>query len=215
MDRPPMSDASQLSDQTRHRLVACLGKLASGDLSARDELIAIASERLRGIAHRMLRTFPAVRRWDETDDIVQNASMRLYRALADVVPQDARGFVGLAAVQVRRELLDLARKHAGPESQAAHHETAVKRVDGREVSNIESAADLSDPLDRLTTWTRLHEAAGSLPAEERELFHMVWYLGLKQDEIAPLLGISVRTVKRRWESAKSLLAEAVQGEKPA
>lgn len=210
-----MSDASQLSDQTRHRLVACLGKLASGDLSARDELIAIASERLRGIAHRMLRTFPTVRRWDETDDIVQNASLRLYRALADVVPQNARGFVGLAAVQVRRELLDLARKHAGPESQAAHHETAVKRVDGREVSNIESAADLSDPLDRLTTWTRLHEAAGSLPAEERELFHMVWYLGLKQDEIAPLLGISVRTVKRRWESAKSLLAEAVQGEKLA
>lgn len=210
-----MSDASQLSDQTHCRLVACLGKLAAGDLSARDELIAIASERLRGIAHRMLRTFPTVRRWDETDDIVQNASLRLYRALADVVPQDVRGFVGLAAVQVRRELLDLARKHAGPESQAAHHETSVRRVDGREVSKVESAADLADPLERLATWTRLHEAAGSLPDEERELFHMVWYLGLKQDEIATLLGISVRTVKRRWESAKALLAEAVQGDRPA
>jgi len=210
-----MSDASQLSDHSHRRLAACLGKLAGGDLSARDELISIASERMRGIAHRMLRTFPTVRRWDETDDIVQNASLRLYRALAVVVPQDARGFVGLAAVQVRRELLDLARKHAGPESQAAHHETVVQRVDRCEVSKVELAADLADPLDRLTTWTRLHEAAGALPADERELFHMVWYLGLKQDEIGPLLGISVRTVKRRWESAKRLLAEAVQGDKPA
>lgn len=210
-----MSDASQLSDDTHHRLAACITRLAGGDLGARDDLIGIASERMRGIAHRMLRTFPTVRRWDETDDIVQNASLRLYRALADVVPQDVRGLVGLAAVQVRRELLDLARKHAGPESQAAHHETVVQRTDGREVSKVESAADSADPLDRLTTWTRLHEAAGSLPEAERELFHMVWYLGLKQDEIASLLGISVRTVKRRWESAKTLLAESVQGDKPA
>lgn len=207
-----MSDTSRLSDDTHHRLARGLERLARGDLHARDELIGIAAERMREIAQRMLRTFPTVRRWDETDDVVQNAALRLYRALATVTPQDARGFVGLAAVQVRRELLDLARKHAGPESQAAHHETAVLRADGREVAKVDLAEDNADPLERIATWTRLHEAAGHLPEEERELFAMVWYLGLKQEEIAALVGISVRTVKRRWESAKRLLAQAVRGE---
>lgn len=207
-----MSDASRLSDDTHHRLVSGLERLAAGDLEARDELIGIAAERMREIAHRMLRTFPTVRRWDETDDVVQNAALRLYRALAAVTPRDARGFVGLAAVQVRRELLDLARKHSGPESQAAHHETAVLRADGHEVAKVYLAEDNADPLERIATWTRLHEAAGHLPEEERELFAMVWYLGLKQAEIAALVGISVRTVKRRWESAKRLLAQAVRGE---
>lgn len=210
-----MSDASRISDDTHRLLAACLARLGSGDLSARDDLIGIASDRMRGIAHRMLRTFPTVRRWDETDDVVQNAALRLYRALSQVAPQDVRGFVGLAAVQVRRELLDLARKHAGPESQHANHETVVQRIEGREVSKLAAAADFADPLDQLGTWTRLHEAAGALPDEERELFHMVWYLGLKQEEIATLLGISVRTVKRRWESAKMLLARAVHGEESA
>jgi DNA-directed RNA polymerase specialized sigma24 family protein len=39
--------------------------------------------------------------------------------------------------------------------------------------------------------------AEGLPVEKREVFHMYWYLGLKQDEIATLLGCSIRTVKRR------------------
>ena len=55
------------------------------------------------------------------------------------------------------------------------------------------------------------QAAADLPEEERELFHLVWYLGMQQDEASGLLGCSVRTVKRRWESAKSLLSAAVRG----
>ena len=103
-----MAAPSQSASEEK-RLAACLERLAAGDASARDELIAIACERMRGIAHRMLRSFPTVRRWDETDDVVQNAAMRLVRALNQITPRDPRGFIGLAAVQIRRELLDLAR----------------------------------------------------------------------------------------------------------
>lgn len=191
-----------------------LARLGAGDAAARGNLMGFACERLRGIAHRMLRTFPRVRRWDETDDIVQNAAMRLYRALSQTTPLDPRGLIGLAAVQVRRELLDLARKHAGPESYAANHETNVQRVDGRETPKIEAAKDLADPADRLDRWTRLHEAAEALPADERDVFHLVWYMGLKQEEIANLLGCAVRTVKRRWESAKKLLKRTLEGDPP-
>jgi RNA polymerase sigma factor (sigma-70 family) len=210
-----MSDASSLSAAANRRVEDCLSRLAANDPSARDELMAIASDRMRGIAHRMLRTFPAVRRWEQTDDVSQNAALRLYRALSQIKPRDPRGFIGLCAVQVRRELLDLTRKHAGLESYAANHETNVHRVDGRDIHKIDVHADGGEPLDHLARWTRLHEAAASLPIEEREVFDLAWYMGLTQKEIGSLLGCSVRTVKRRWESAKILIVKAVEGDVPA
>lgn len=209
-----MSDAEISESDRDRRLEDCLERLAAGDSTARDDLIAIACDRMRVIAQRMLRTFPSVRRWDETDDVVQNAAMRLYRAITQIQPGDARGFTGLAAVQVRRELLDLAKKHAGPESYAANHETNYHRIDGEHRAKIDAVAGQADEPDRQERWTRLHEAAEALPEDERELFHLVWYLGMKQEEAGQLLGCSVRTVKRRWESAKVLIARAVKDDKP-
>ncbi len=191
-----------------------LERLNAGDTAAREELIVWASERMREIAHRMLRTFPSVRRWEETDDVAQNAALRLDRALRQTVPLNARGLVGLAATQVRRELLDLAKKHRGPESYGANHETNYQRIGGELRAKIEDAAGEPESADAIERWTRLHAAAEELPDEEREVFHMCWYLGLKQEEIAGLLDCSLRTVKRRWESAKQRLASAMPGERP-
>jgi RNA polymerase sigma factor (sigma-70 family) len=196
------------------RIREMLRRLRHGDAVARGELIACACERMREIAHRMLRTFPTVRRWDETDDVMQNAAIRLERALRDTVPAEPKGFVGLAALQVRRELLDLAKKHRGPESYAANHETNYQRRNDVFRAKVDDAADHSDHSEKLERWTRLHAAAEDLPDEEREVFHMTWYLGLKQEEIADLLGCSTRTVKRRWETAKQLLASTMPEGRP-
>lgn len=211
---PSDTDSAASPDEQEERLASCLERLATGDLRARDDLIAIACDRMQGIAHRMLRTFPSVRRWEETDDVAQNAALRLYRALGQTVPRDARGFSGLAALQIRRELLDLAKKHAGPESYAANHETNFRLADGEHRAKIDDAHRPPEPADEIDRWTRLHIAAGELPDDERELFHLVWYLGMQQAEASALLGCSIRTVKRRWESAKALLAHAVLGNQP-
>jgi DNA-directed RNA polymerase specialized sigma24 family protein len=40
------------------------------------------------------------------------------------------------------------------------------------------------------------------------------YQGLSQAEAAELLGGSERTVKRRWQTARLILHEALQGEVP-
>lgn len=204
-----MTDFDRLSEETRGHVEACLSRLAAGDSAAREELLAFACERMRAIAHRMLSRFPTVRRWDETSDVVQNAAIRLHHTLAQITPRDARGLIGLMAVHIRRELLDLARKHAGPRGQGANHETNAFRCEERIRLQTDEVITEADPDTQLERWTRLHEAAESLPEEERELFHLVWYMGLKQDDIRELLGCSIRTVKRRWESAKQRLAEAV------
>ena len=111
-----------MSDQTTTRLIqAHLDRLHAGDAGARDGLIGVACERLRRLTRRMLGDFPGVRRWEETDDVLSEAVLRLCRALEDVCPATAREFLGLAALQVRRELCDLARRFRGPEGFAAHH----------------------------------------------------------------------------------------------
>jgi RNA polymerase sigma factor (sigma-70 family) len=193
---------------TTVRLEACVDRLEAGDAAARDDLITFACNRMEQIARRMLKRFPNVRRWDETGDVVQNAAIRLYRSLAKVTPRDAKGFLGLAAVQIRRELIDLARKYAGPESHAANCETNFHRLDGEYRAKVDDAADLAETKEQLARWSALHEAAEKLPPEEKELFDLVWYMGLDQQEAANMLGCSVRTIKRRWDSVKQLMRQA-------
>lgn len=197
------------------RLERTLGALRSADpavcTAARHELVSLAAQRIRVLAHRMLAGSARVRRWEETDDVVQGALLRLYRALGTVVPNDAQHFLRLAALQVRRELIDLSRRHGSPESFAANHETHVAGLNGSE-QHVKAATDRSaEQPEQLAEWSRFHAVVASLPDEQRELFDMVWYLGMTQDEIARFYDCSPRTVRRRWEETKQRFTAAFRG----
>jgi RNA polymerase sigma-70 factor (ECF subfamily) len=147
----------------------------------------------------MLSEFQRVRRWTETADVLQNALVRLVAALRDVKPQSSREFLTLAALQIRRELLNLTRKFYGPEGLGANHESAVAGgPDGR--APVEKA-DLSHEPCSLAQWTELHQHIEVLPDEEREVVDLLFYQGLSQAEAAALIDVSVRTVQRRWHAA--------------
>lgn len=197
------------------KLTSCLQRLAGGDLAARDTIIELCGDRLRVLAHRMLSRFPKVRRWDDTDDVFQNAAMRLHRALGQMQIDSPRSIMALAATQIHRELIDLARRHAGPSSFAANHATNVGG--GNASSDIDTPqviAAAADPAGSLERWTLFHEAIASLPAEHREIFHLVWYLDADQKTIASLLGCSERTVKSRWREARETVRAALEGLPP-
>lgn len=184
--------------------------------AAKEQLVDWAIEHMRATARRMLRGFPRVRRWDETDDVLQEAALRLSRALDATTPADGRQLLGLMALQVRRELIDLARRYGGAESFARNHDTNAIAVSGRHLMWVGYAIDPeSSPAEEGETWARFHEAASQLDEEERELFNLVWYLGLKQEDAARLLGCSVRTVARRWEATKKHLLARLGGQAPA
>lgn len=201
-------------DLTSPALAACLQGLAEGDLAARDRIIELCASRLRTLAHRMLRRFPGVRRWDDTDDVFQNAAMRLHRALGDVPVRSARSVMALAATQLHRELIDLARHHSGPLSYEANHASNVipRAAAPTSGARFVDMAAAPDPL--LDRWTRFHEAIQRLPEEERELFHLVWYVGADQQTIATLLDCSTRTVKSRWREAREKVRAALDGLSP-
>jgi RNA polymerase sigma factor (sigma-70 family) len=185
-----------------------------GDKKAADKLFQASSRRMEHLARKMLRRFPTVARYEETDDVLQNALVRLLRALGEVRPDSTREFFALAAEQIRRELLDLARRYQGPRG-LGRRQAASLSPDADSSSPGVDPADAGPALEDLELWAHLHEAVARLPTLEREVFSLVFYHGWKQSEIGDLLGIDERTVRRRWASAATSLNESLGGRLPA
>jgi RNA polymerase sigma-70 factor (ECF subfamily) len=183
-----------------------IDRLRDGEPSARAALLECARRRLARLTRKMLRGYPGVGRWEETDDVLQNAMIRLDRALQAVVPPTPRDFFRLAAAQIRRELLDLARHYYGPEGLGAHHSS---RPGGPGDGAAVEPAETTHSATRLASWTEFHEQVERLADGERELFDLLWYQGLTQAEAAAALGVSERTVNRRWLAARARLAAAL------
>ena len=202
------------SSHAFRRLHELFPALRAGDEAAREEAVGVVLARMREVTHRMLRSFRSVHRWDDTDDVLQNAAIRFLRALRDTPLEDTQHLVRLATLQIRRELVDLARKHRGPESYAANHESNSTVVGREVVMRVSYAADPHAPEPGLDRWQAFHEAAGALPEEERAVFDLAWFLGAEQADVARHLGCSVRTVKRRWEAVKQSLRATLGDDAP-
>jgi RNA polymerase sigma-70 factor (ECF subfamily) len=190
-------------------------RLKTGDATARDDLVRRAAGRLERLAHMMLQKFPQVRRWEESTDVLQPALLKLLRALDHVQPATTREFVGLAAEQLRRVLIDLARYHQGGHGMGAHRGSgAPARVDRSERQVVEPAESREPRHDELDAWCAFHEAVDRLPVMEREVFSLRYYHGWTQIAIADLLHVSERTVRRFWQAACRQLREQLAGELP-
>jgi RNA polymerase sigma factor (sigma-70 family) len=185
-----------------------LDRLRAGDDSARDRLIALAQGRFVALARAMLRRYPHVRRWEETDDLLQAALIRLHRGLAVVRPEDVAHFDNLAATQIRRELIDLARSYHGPEGIGANHHTDGIDPGGR----LARVAEDDGMPGSLEEWTAFHEAVDRLPEEERQVMDLLWYRGLTHAQAAETLGVATKTIQRRWASTRLMIRDALKGE---
>ena len=64
--------------------------------------------------------------------------------------------------------------------------------------------------ETLECWARFHELVDTLPEEEREVVQLLWYEGMKQSEAAAVLGVSLATLKRRWQAARLRLSELLE-----
>src|SRR5262249_40378964 len=181
------------------QLNAVLARLRAGEAAARVELIDIAQERLRQMARRMLRQFPTVRRWEDTDDVLQDALLRLDRALREVSPATTTDFLRFSAAVIRRVLIDMARHLLRKRGWGANYATPVESRGGQSTPPHGDGvpAPSTDDSGNLELWARLHERIAAFPEEERRLFDLLWYQGLTQAEAADVLGVSLPTLKRQ------------------
>jgi RNA polymerase sigma-70 factor (ECF subfamily) len=159
-------------------------RMQGGDADARRKLVSEAYERLRRLAHKILREdFPDLRGGHDTTSVTNEAVLRLLKALGQVQPATLADFFSFAAVQIRRVLLDMVRKKrrgavvGGPEQDVAD--------------------DTLDPAE-LACWTEFHEQVDKLPEEERKMVELCLYLGLTRGAAAKVLGIHEKKASRRW-----------------
>jgi RNA polymerase sigma factor (TIGR02999 family) len=183
-------------------------RMQAGDLAARDELLRCVYARLERLARKMLHQYPSVQPWAETGDVLQSSLLRLLRALQEVRPNSTREFFGLAAEQMRRELLDLARYYRGAKRGGVCKPGMPAGDDSCAPGMDPAERDDSDDLER---WFAFHEAVARLPVEEREVVGLIYYHGWNQAEVAAMFQISDRTVRRRWESALVKLHDTMKG----
>lgn len=192
---PNRTDATNLTD--------LLKPAAAGDSDAFEEIFRVTSQRMTHLTSMMLANYPQLRRWEQTDDVLQNATIRLYKSLAEVGPENSKQFFGLAALQIRRTLIDMARHYSGQRGLAAHYNS-----DGG--SALARATGETCRPDTLEQWAHFHECVAELPDAEQEAFSLAWYAGLSQREIADAIGISIPTVQRRIYRARHLLARQLR-----
>ena len=96
--------------------------------------------RLQILAKRISGNIPSVKRWEQTDDLLQNSMIRLWKALEKNRPRSPLDYYRLASTIMRRELIDLSRHYFGAEGIGANHAQTGYLVD----SQIASPVDLKE-----------------------------------------------------------------------
>ena len=184
----------------------CLARLGTQDPSVGAELLEYARRRLTLLADRMFARFPVLHQHEEVEDVFQEAMLRLWQSLEEVGPTTVAGFMGLAALQIRRALVDLCRSHFGA------RRPTVNGNDGHTFEHL--PGDDTWAPDDLACWSEFHEAADRLPEPERTVFDLLYYHELPQIEVAGLMQISERQVRRHWQSARRELYRVLEGAHP-
>lgn len=193
-------------------IIGLVQRMRSGDRVAREALVSLMYERLVKLSRTMLRKgSPAVQRWEQTEDLAHAAWFRIQRALEDdrLSFTDEVHLFRVAARHIRFELIDLYRKHTGVQGLATNHHTSRENESGF-LADAEGQVDGANTDPSLSAaWGDFHQMVESLPEKEKTIVDLLWYQGLKQPEAASLLGVDVKTVKRRWRDAKVRLADAL------
>lgn len=175
----------------------------AGDADAREQLLAHCYAELRRIARRVLGGEGPQRPLQPTE-LVNEAALRLLR-LERMQFADRRHFLATAARVMRQVLLDEVRR-ARAGKRGAGVVTRWQEIHDIAVPDVHDARDAPcvdlEALD--AALTRLQEVS----AERARVVELRYYVGLTLEEIAVETGVSLRTVKRQWQSARAwLLAE--------
>jgi RNA polymerase sigma factor (TIGR02999 family) len=167
----------------------------AGSPEARDQLLAALYPRLRSTAARMLRQDGAVLTLHPTE-LVNEAVLRLIR-LDRMTWQDRAHFLAICSRIMRQVIVDKARQVRAAKRQHLTVTTGWLR---------ENVA--AEPIDADVMDAALQQLAQVSP-EHARLVELRFFVGLSIAEIAHVSGISERTVKRQWQSARAWLLQCL------
>lgn len=182
-------------DPTETRIL--LTDWRAGDGHARDRLIARLHPELAQIAAARLR-----QERDSslsTGDLINDAVVKLMR-IEGVAPVDRAHFVALSSRLMRNILVDHAR---------------AKRANRRDHIRVELCTAIEK--DRRFDFDELESALirlGAIDAQLVEIVEMRYFGGMSIPDIATVMRLSEPTIKRRWQTARAWLTDALSSPLP-
>jgi RNA polymerase sigma-70 factor (ECF subfamily) len=185
---------------TEHGQVTQLLKaMAHGDAKAAEDLFPLVYAEL----HRLAKAYMRRERPDHTlqaTALINEAYLRL--AHEDTDWNSREHFIGVAANVMRRVLVDYARAH-----RAEQRGGGLKRVEMQD--------DLAISAEKLDEVEQIDEALKGLEQHNprhAKVVELRYFGGLSVEQIASLLEVSPRSVKRDWSLARIWLFRKLQSD---
>jgi len=179
-----------------HEVTRLLIAWNQGSAGAAEELTELVYAQVRAIAGKHLRQFDG----DVTLAPTELANELFLRLLGkDIDWRDRRHFFGVVVAAMRNMLIDMARARG-----------SEKRGGGQIHLTLSSAEDQpSEPREQDQLNSAL-DALRALDARKCEVIELTYFLGLKREEIASTLDVSLATVDRELRFARAWLKERLE-----
>lgn len=179
-------------------ITTLLAAANAGDEGAAAQAYALLYGELKRVARSKLRRHEAITLLDTTS-LVNESFLKLLGHRAQPL-RDREHFFAYAARVMRSVIVDFARARR-----------TERRGGDVEVVTLDTglSAQLADPRSDVL---RIDEALEVLAAAEPRLARVVelrWFAGFTEVQVAEILGLTERTVRRDWNKARLLLAAAL------
>ncbi len=177
-------------DDSRGEVTRLLNQVRMGNAMAEEQLFGVVYAELHRIASRFMRSERPNHTLQPTA-LVHEAYLRI---LGPEAPewQDRAHFLAVAAQAMRRILVDHSRaRRAGKRGGDA---IRVELIDNLGIGgrNGEDVIAVDSALTKLEAWD----------ARQCRVVELRFFAGMTEEETALILGVSTRTVKRDWNTAK-------------
>ena len=176
-----------------------LTAMEQGDVKTSEELLPLVYSELRRMAAHKMANEPAGHTLQPTA-LVHEAWLKLVDSPARSW-QNRAHFFGAAAEAMRRLLIARARrKHAQRRGAGAAH---------LDVDELEIASPI--PPERMLALDEALNRFAAVEPQQAELVKLRYFVGLRIEEAAEVLGISEATAKRWWNYARAWLFNEISG----
>jgi RNA polymerase sigma factor (TIGR02999 family) len=174
-----------------------LTRFREGDAAAAEKLMPIIYDELRRVARRCLKKRSGNHTLQPTE-LVHETYMRLFKLEAGegmTEWKDRTHFFAVAALQMRRILVDHARARQADKREGDRWRVELTEDDGHSPPPDAELIALDQALQELEEHHPRHA----------KIVVLRYFGGLTQEEAAEALGISVTTIKREWAFARARL----------
>jgi RNA polymerase sigma factor (TIGR02999 family) len=187
-------------DQALPAVTLLLQRAAQGDQEALNSVYSSLYPDLKRVARAMLHRQGRADAM-QTTVLVHESFLRLL-GNKELQLQDRKHFFAYAAKTMRNIIIDSAREQlADRRGAGAEH----VELDTQAAMQVAAPSDSSELI-------RVDEALRELESVDRELAELVemrYFGGYTEVEVAELLGVTERTVRRRWDKARAWLMVAL------